>query len=129
MKKQRNSGFLSQLIENTWSGDPLLAALGTDQSSESFISIEFRPLRKACRLEGVLCSHLQRIASLHVHVDRQYIQVFSFYSLSFQLQYHAISSVHTFLSITSCRIFSCEVCVIEVFMCQNMLKPFPLFGL
>ena len=115
MKKQRNSGFLSQLIENTWSVDPLLAALGTDQSSESFISIGFRPLRKACRLEGVFGSHVQRIASLHVRVDRQYIYGFSFYSLFFKFQYHTISSVHTFLCITSCRIFSCEACVIEGF--------------
>ena len=40
---------------------------------------------------------------------------FSFYSLFFQLQYHAISFVHTFLCILPCRIFSCELCVIEGF--------------
>ena len=40
---------------------------------------------------------------------------FSFYSLFFQLQYHAISFVHTFLCIWPCRSFSCEVCVIEGF--------------
>ena len=40
---------------------------------------------------------------------------FSFYSLFFQLQDHAISFVHTFLCILPCRIFSCEVCVTEGF--------------
>ena len=106
MKKQGDSGFLSQLIENTWRADPVLPVSGTDQSSESFIWIEVRPLRRACRLKGILSSHLQRITALHVHMDQQYIYFFSFYSLFFQLQYHAISFVHIFLCILSCHIFS-----------------------
>ena len=95
--------------------DPILAVPGTDQSSESFIWVEVKPLRRACHLKVILSSHLQRITSLHVHGDRHYIYVFSFYSLFFQLQYHAISFVHTFLCILPCRIFSCELCVIEGF--------------
>ena len=37
------------------------------------------------------------------------------YSLFFRLKYPAISFVHTFLCILSCRIFSWKVCVIEGF--------------
>ena len=37
MKKQGDSGFPGQLIENTWRADPALPISGTDQSSESFI--------------------------------------------------------------------------------------------
>ena len=43
------------------------------------------------------------------------ISIFSFYSLLCQLQYHAISSVQTFICILSCCIFSCDVCMIECF--------------
>ena len=43
------------------------------------------------------------------------ISIFSFYSLLFQLQYHAMSSVQIFVCILSCLIFSCEVCVIDSF--------------
>ena len=69
-----------------------------------------RRLRRACRLKGVFSSHPQRITALHVHIS-----IFSFYSLLCQWQYHAISSVQTFVCILSCHIFSCEVCMIEGF--------------
>ena len=63
--------------------DPVLAVSGTDQTSESFIWFEVRPLRRACHVKVILSPHPQRITFVHVHVDWQYIYVFSFYSLSF----------------------------------------------
>ena len=65
--------------------DPVLAAPGTHQSSESFIWVEVRPLRRACHLKVILSSHLQRITSLHVHGDRHiyvFFLLFSFLSVA-----------------------------------------------
>lgn len=107
MKKQGDSGFLSQLIENTWRADPVLPVSGTDQTSESFIWIEVRPLRRACRLKGILSSHLQRITALHVHMDRQYIYFFPFILFSFSCNI-MLSLLFIYSSVYYPVIFSAE---------------------
>ena len=107
-----DSFFLSQLSENwpntgcSWDRSELrILHLGWSQAFEESLSSQGHPQLTSSEDHFPSCSWGPTL----------YLCFFSFYSLSFQLQYHAISFVHTFLCILPCRIFSCELCVIEGF--------------
>lgn len=94
--------------------DAVLAAPVIDQSSESFIWVEVRPLEGELVISSS-SAHIFRGSLPFMFMGDRHIYVFSFYSLLFQLQYHAISFVHTFLCILPCRIFSHKPRMIEGF--------------
>lgn len=64
-----------RILESTERKQPVLAAPGTDQNSESLFYIEVRPLRRAW-IKGFFSSHLQLATSLHVQMDQQYYLFF-----------------------------------------------------